>query len=73
MSAEPYHVLFLCTGNPARSILAEALIDHRGNGQFKGHGAGSLPKGEVNPLAIELINQLDMPAARIDAVEDQAS
>jgi arsenate reductase len=56
----PRNVLFLCTGNSARSILAEALIDHLGQGRFKGFSAGSFRKGEVNPLALALLRKVGL-------------
>ena len=61
MADRPYNVLFLCTGNSARSILAEALIDQWGRGEFRGFSAGSHPKGEVHPIAIQLLQRMNLP------------
>ena len=61
MTDRPYNVLILCTGNSARSILAEALINHWGRGRFVGYSAGSAPKGKVHPIALELLKHMNMP------------
>ncbi len=61
MANRPYNVLFLCTGNSARSILAEALINQWGRGEFRGFSAGSHPKGAVHPIAIQLLQRMNLP------------
>ena len=62
MSDKVYHVLFVCTGNSARSILAEGLLNRLARGRFIAHSAGSHPSGAVNPFAVSTLQTLRIPA-----------
>ncbi len=65
LNERPFNVLFLCTGNSARSILAEGLVNQWGRGKFVGYSAGSHPKGSVHPIALQLLQHMNIPTREL--------
>ena len=63
MTDRIYNLLFICTGNRARSIIAEAVMNHRGKGKFRAFSAGSHPRGEVHPMVMDLLERNRLPTA----------
>jgi len=65
VSERSWNVLFLCTGNSARSILAEVMLSALGQGRFRGYSAGSQPKGQVHPMSVETLRDLGFPTTNL--------
>ena len=63
MTEQPFNVLFLCTGNSARSVLAESILNKIGNGRFRAFSAGSHPSGAINPHVLEFLEKRNFPTA----------
>lgn len=63
MTEQPFNVLFLCTGNSARSVLAESILNKIGNGRFKAFSAGSHPSGAINPHVLDFLEKRNFPTA----------
>ena len=63
MTDPVFNVLFLCTGNSARSVLAECILNREGKGRFRAFSAGSHPKGQVHPFALDLLKKMNHPTA----------
>jgi len=67
-----YNVLFLCTGNSARSVIAEAILNRKGNGRFHAYSAGSQPKGEVHPFTLHLLKSRNYDVSGFSSVSWEA-
>ena len=65
MNSEPVNVLFLCTHNSARSVIAESVMNRLGMGKFRASSAGSMPSGKVHPFAVELLDRLNYPTSNL--------